>query len=184
MHFLMTKVKKIAVVGIGNVLTGDDALGPYIIKRIDSAFRFSPNVVLIEAGTPGLDLTALFFGFDVLIIVDTVRARGRPGDIKKFTRDSLVEKPPAFAISPHDPGLREALLTLQIAQSAPQEVVLVGVIPENLELGLELSESVERAVPQVIQEVLAELVRFGVTADNKYPAEDPDIWWKKAVCKE
>jgi hydrogenase maturation protease len=172
---------QIAVVGIGNVLLSDDGLGPYVIKRIDSAFVLGANAALVEAGTPGLDLTALFYGFDELIIVDTVRVQGRPGEIRKFDRETLIKKSPVLSVSPHDPGLREALLTLQMTQERPQEVTLIGVIPENLELGTELSHSVEQAVPQVIAEVLAELERFGVTAQRRLPPGELDIWWKKAV---
>lgn len=171
----------IAVVGIGNVLLSDDGLGPYVIKQIDSAFIFGNNAALIEAGTPGLDLTALFYGYDALVIVDTVRVQGRPGEVRKFDRDSIIKKSPVVSVSPHDPGLREALLTLQVTQDAHPEVLLIGVIPENLELGLELSPPVQQAVPQVIAEVLLALQRFGVAVQKKITPSEPDIWWKKGV---
>jgi hydrogenase maturation protease len=172
---------KIAVLGIGNILLSDDGLGPYVIKRIDSAFIPSANVALIEAGTPGLDLAALLYGFDALIIVDTVRAQGRPGEIRKFDREAILRKSPVWSVSPHDPGLREALLTLQVTQDARPEVSLIGVIAENLELGLELSPPVQRAVPQVIAEVLVELERFGASVQKRIEPREPDIWWIKGV---
>jgi hydrogenase maturation protease len=175
----MTSVPKIGIVGIGNVLMGDDALGPYVIKRIDCAFRFSSEVALIEAGTPGLDLTSLFYGFNTLIVVDTVRVQGKPGEVRRFNQEGLLRKAPNLTISPHDPGLKEALLTLQIAEGGLREIVLIGVIAENVELGLELSESVQRAVPLVIEAVLAELKRFGIKAEKKCPPDEPDIWWNK-----
>jgi hydrogenase maturation protease len=174
----MAGIQSIAIVGIGNVLMGDDALGPYVIKRIESEYRLPPYVSLIEAGTPGLDLIALFFEFDILVLVDTIRAAGAPGEIRKYNREDLLKKAPILSVSPHDPGLREALLTLQIARETPQEATLIGVIAENVDLGRDLSDSVKGAVPHVIEEVLAELERLGVKAEKKSPPDKLDIWWK------
>jgi hydrogenase maturation protease len=180
MHFsVKAEIKKIAVVGIGNVLMGDDGFGPYLIRRIDSFYRFSSEVVLVEAGTPGMDLTALLIGFSEVLIIDTVRAPGKPGEIWKFTKDDIIEGNPVMPFSSHDSGLREALLTLQFTGEAPQKVVLLGVIPESLELGLELSDAVQGAVPEIIREVTSELQRLGATVEEKSPPDELDVWWKK-----
>jgi hydrogenase maturation protease len=174
----MFENRKTAVVGIGNVLMSDDAFGPYIIKQLDATYRFPPIVSLVEAGTPGLDLSSVFYGFDVLIVVDTVRAQGNPGDLGRYERDELLKKVPSLAVSPHDPGLKEALLTLQIAQEGPREVVLIGVIPENVDVGLGLSAPVTRAIPRCIEAIITELKRVGIEAEKKSPPDELDIWWK------
>jgi hypothetical protein len=57
-------------------------------------------------------------------------------------------------------------------------VALIGVIPENVDLGLELSDPVRQAVPRIIEAVLAELERSGTPAEKKTAPDQPDIWWK------
>ena len=64
--------RRIAVVGLGNVLMRDDALGPTAISLLVSRYDFAPGVAVEDLGTPGLDLHPHLDGLDVVIIVDTV----------------------------------------------------------------------------------------------------------------
>ena len=50
---------RVAVIGIGNVLMGDDAAGPTAVKLLEAGWEFSPEVEVIEGGTPGLDIASL-----------------------------------------------------------------------------------------------------------------------------
>ena len=50
-------LRRIAVLGLGNVLQRDDALGPYVAELLSCTFDFPPGVTVLDAGTPGLDLT-------------------------------------------------------------------------------------------------------------------------------
>ncbi|HNX50942.1 MAG TPA: hydrogenase maturation protease, partial [Thermoanaerobaculaceae bacterium] len=79
----------IAVVGLGNVLMGDDALGPTVIRILEAGFDFAPAVTVLDLGTPGLDLTPYLSGRDSVIIVDTVNATGQPGEVRTYQREEL-----------------------------------------------------------------------------------------------
>src|SRR6266542_4976997 len=133
---------RIGVLGIGNVLMGDDALGPYVVKVLEARYELPADVEVLELGTPGADLSLHLDGLDAAIVVDTVKLRGEPGELRLLDKAQLLSKKPILAASPHEPGLREALFTLQFRGGAPADVRLVGVIPAQVEMEVGLSPPV------------------------------------------
>jgi len=166
------------VLGLGNVLMTDDALGPTVIAHLQARYDVPPAVQVEDLGTPGLDLHPHLAGADALIIVDTVRAEGAAGELRRYRKDDILRHPPPARVGPHDPSLKEALLALQFAGQEPQDVLLVGVIPASTEGGVELSPPVAASLEAVVQAVCEELVRLGhVVRERAAPAE-PDLWWR------
>ena len=170
---------KVKVLGMGNVLMGDDGVGPYVIRMMETAYRHSDEALLIDVGTPGLDLVPYLEGAERIVIIDTVRSEGSPGEIRLYDRDQIVSGPPRPRLGPHDPGLRETLLALELSGSGPSDVLLIGVIPESVSTGPGLSPAVRRAVPSVVDTVLETLLRAGVRLAPRLPAAAPDIWWER-----
>jgi len=171
--------QSIAVYGIGNVLIGDDAVGPTIVHHLEALYDFPSNVVVEDLGTPSLDLAGRLAGTDVVLFVDAVSAKGAPGEIRAYTRAEIVKHPPSLRISPHDPSLKETLLTLELLPNAPREVKLIGVIPASLDQ-FGLSAEVRAAIPAVIDAVLAELSRYGVIATPRAGASVSAAFWEAA----
>jgi len=158
---------------------GDDALGPHVIAHLEAGYDFPENVLLEDLGTPGLDLHPHLAGHDVLILVDVVKSQGSAGELRLYNKEQILKNPIGPRVSPHDPGVKEALLGLQFAGDDPQEVLLVGVIPDDtsqLEVGL--SPSVRKAIPLAVEAVLKELERLGFPAVPRPGAAAPDIWWE------
>lgn len=172
-------MSRIAVIGIGNVLMGDDALGPWVVKALEARYAFPDDVQLVDAGTPGLDLTAWFAEKDAVIVVDVVKAKGAPGELRLYDREALMKKSPVLAMSPHDPGLREAILNADFMGVTPRHFKLVGVLPTACEYGLGLSDAVRAAIPAAMDAVLAELRPLGIVPPERSPPGEPDVWWEK-----
>lgn len=170
---------RVVVLGIGNVLNSDDGLGPYVARTVQASFDLDGDVEVLDAGTPGMDLLSLLHGAEAAVFVDAVRDAGAPGDVRRYDRENLLQASTRAAMSPHEPGLREALLSLQFRGGGPSDVCLWGAIPENLELGTELSGPVRGAVPRLVEGVLAELRRLGIGARPVAAPRDPDIWWER-----
>src|ERR1039457_4053642 len=137
---------RIRVLGLGNVLMGDDALGPWVIEELLAKWEFPEEVSVLDVGTPGLDLTPYLAGADTVFLVDTVKGDPPPGRMRVYSREELLARPPQPRLSPHDPGLSDALFTLSFAGSAPRDVLLVGVVPDVVAKGIGLSRSVQKAV--------------------------------------
>src|SRR5438874_366819 len=114
---------KICLMGIGNVLMGDDGLGPWVLESLQATFQFPQEVTLLDAGAPGLDLTLFLDGYDAVIAIDAVHARGAPGELRMFRKADLLAGSLPIVVSPHEPTLREALLRLEILDRCPKDVL-------------------------------------------------------------
>jgi hydrogenase maturation protease len=173
----------IRVLGIGNVLMGDDGFGPYVVRVLEALYDFPAGVEIIDVGTPGLDLTPYLLKADAVIFVDTVTSSGAPGETRVYDRDEILRYPPQARTGPHDPALKEALLTVAAAGEGPSIVTLIGVIPEWIATGVTLSPAVSRAVTPVVALVLAELARLGARPIPWPMPRTPHIWWESAAVK-
>jgi len=171
---------RVLVLGIGSVLMGDDAVGPTVARRLLAAYSFPPEVEVQDVGTPGPELAWQVGGIDALIVIDAVKGSGPPGALHLYRRPELLAKPPGnWRLSPHDPGLKEAILSADFAGDGPADVLLVGIVPEKVELGSGLSQPVRNGLPRLEAEVLAELTRLGVAAVARAEPETPDLWWEE-----
>ncbi len=170
---------RVRVIGLGNVLMRDDAFGPYVIRLIDAFYAVPPEVQILDVGTPGLDLIPYVCEVDVLIIVDTVRADGEPGEIRVFRTGDILGDAVQPRLGPHDPGVKEALLTAAVAGSAPGEVLLVGVLPQSVEVGVGLSAPVRSSLAPVVAWVVTELMARGVGPMLRATPHNPTPWWEQ-----
>ncbi len=168
---------RVVVLGIGNVLMGDDGFGPYVARLLGARYELPEAVEVHDGGTPGLDLAPYLGDSRALLVIDTVNADGPPGTVRVWRREELLTSPLPPRTSPHQPGLREALLASELTGAASIDLTLVGVVPQTTELGTRLSPPLAAAVEPVIDITVAELERLGVTLKRLDPPADPDIWW-------
>jgi hydrogenase maturation protease len=169
----------VRVIGLGNVLMSDDGFGPYVVRVLEAFYDIPHDVQVIDAGTPGLDLTPFLLDADVVILVDTVKADGKPGDMRVFQLEEILRTAPGPRLSPHDPGIKDALLTVAAAGKGPADVVLVGVVPEWVATGVRLSGPVRSAIAPVIARIVMELERLGYRVRTRPVPRQPDTWWER-----
>jgi hydrogenase maturation protease len=170
-----------AVIGLGNVLMGDDGVGPYVVEQLRAAYDCPEGVELRDAGTPGLDLVPFIADTDACIIVDAVRSAGAPGEMRVYRLEQILAHAPMPRLGPHEPGVKETLITLHLAGQAPREVVLVGVIPEHSDAWPGLSAAVRDRVPELMAQICAELERLGTPLIARAVPRVPDTWWERPV---
>ncbi len=168
---------RIGIYGIGNVLAHDDAVGPSVVRLVDSQWEFDGDVVVEDLGTPAIELPMHLAGFDAVVLVDAVSASLPPGSLRIYDRGEILKYSPGLRVSPHDPALRETLLMLDLTSESPRIVTLVGVVPEATEMGIGLSPAVTAALPAAAEAVVAEVEKLGVTARRRERQRDADLWW-------
>jgi hydrogenase maturation protease len=169
-------VKTALIGGIGNVLLGDDGVGPYTVRVLESRYTFN-EVEIADLGTPALDLTHRIVGLDTLILVDSVASDNPPGTVLLYRKSDITRSQPPQRLDPHSPALSECLMTAEMLGSSPENVLLVGIVGEYYEPGRPLSRAVYPSVEKVIQVILQELKRLGFHARKKPYPDDPGIWW-------
>jgi hydrogenase maturation protease len=174
----VTTDRIVRVLGVGNVLMGDDGLGPSVVRLLEARYTFSDDVEIVDAGTPGLDFTPFLSDAHAVVIVDTVQSDVPPGTIRLYRGDEIFQGPPPDRTNPHQPGLREALMAAELTDSRPEEVVLVGVVPSSTETGTALSETLRARLDEVIGAVVDELDRLGGRPVEREVPLEPDLWWE------
>jgi hydrogenase maturation protease len=167
----------LAVIGLGNVLLGDDGFGPFVVELLRTRYAFPPEVELLDLGTPGLGLISYLHGHDAVVIVDAVAGSGLPGDVRVYEEVELERMPTAPRVSPHDPAVAEALSITRLAGNGPHDVCVVGVVPCSLELGAGLTEAV-RAAADVTAEIVRQRVEErGFAVRRRDPGHVAEDWW-------
>ena len=144
------------VLGVGNTIMRDEGVGVRCIELLLAEHALPEGVVAVDGGTSTHELLGDVEGVDLLVIVDAVVTGGPPGSLIRLEGDRI---PSAFSnkMSPHQHGINDLLATLQLVGRAPGRVVLHGVMPAVMELGMDLSPEVEAALPELAARVLAEV---------------------------
>ncbi len=171
--------RNVFILGLGGVLMGDDGIGPWVVRHLAATWELPPEVSVLDGGTPGPDLVDYLVGREAVILVDAIRGQGVPGTVRIYRKEELARVAVLPRLSPHDPDLPQALLTAELAGDPPREVVLVGVIPKQVEAGTELSPELRAAVPAIEAAVLGELERLGITLRLRRRPLDAEIWWER-----
>lgn len=179
-------MKRILIGGIGNVLLGDDGVGPYVVRLLESMFTFAESVEIADLGTPALDLTHQIAGLHGLILVDSVagddpQVDGPAGTLHLYRKEDILRETPATRLDPHSPALSECLMTAAMLGASPQNVLLVGIVGKSYEPGGRLSPAVRASVGPAIEAILQELQRLGFVILRKQAPDDPKIWWGEMI---
>jgi hydrogenase maturation protease len=154
-------VKKTLVLGLGNILLGDEGVGVRVVERLQELYEFPPEVRVLDGGTLALDLLPYVEDADRLLVIDALEMGAEPGEIARLESDQV----PAFLsvkLSPHQMGLADLLAAARLRNSYPEELVLWGVQPAVMRPGLALSPPVAAQVEVLVNRALAELSRWGI----------------------
>jgi hydrogenase maturation protease len=173
-------MKKIRICGVGSVLLGDDAVGPYMARWIAANYEFGESVEVEDLGTPGLDLIAYMTGIDVLILIDSVENREPAGTVTVYDKAAITRHRPAVRLDPHSPCITESIFIAELAGDGPEDIYLVGITGEQLEVGAPLSDSVRNAIPLAVGKILEHVVLHGGSYRKRETPIDAEIWWEKA----
>ncbi len=150
----------ITVLGLGNILLKDEGAGIRVIEYLKAEKSLPSFVRLIDGGTGGMGLIGFIEKADRLIIVDTVFGDGAPGDIYRFTFDSMPHQGKK-ASSLHDIGISGVFSLLDILNRKRPDTVIVGIEPGRVKYGIGLTLEVESAVPKAAKMVKDEIVTAG-----------------------
>ena len=153
-------------------------MGPYILRLLDSRYRFGDDVELADLGTPALDLTHQIVGLRSLILIDSVASdEEAPGTVVLYRKEEIMSVVPAERLDPHSPALSECLLTAEMLGASPEQVLLVGIVGKTYEPGEPMSAAVRESVKDAVQAILDELQRLGFSFEKKSSATEAGIWW-------
>lgn len=150
------------VLGLGNILLGDEGVGVRVIERLLARYDFPEGVRVMDGGTLGLDLLPYLEESSRLLVVDAVQARKAPGTLVRLVGDEVPVFLDVAKVSAHQEGLQDLLAVATLKGYLPEEVVFWGAQIETLGVGLELSPAVAAEVDTLGEKVLVELARWDI----------------------
>lgn len=155
--------EQIIVLGLGNILYGDEGFGVRAAERLHDRHMFPETVEIVDAGTLGHALLPFVERADRLLILDAVDFALTPGTI--VVRDD--EGIPAWLggagkISPHQNSFSELLALAGLKGCLPRQIRLIGLQPVSLDYGASLSETALARLGEVERLALCQLTLWGV----------------------
>jgi len=149
---------RIAVLGLGNLMRADDALGMLAIERLRADPRLPSSVVAIDGGTLGLDLLYPLEGITHLLALDAIDAGVQPGTLLRFAGEEIGDLP--ISKSVHLLGFSDLIGAMRLSGSAPEEIVVLGVQPGAIEWGTELTAPVEAALAALVERAIGQVQQW------------------------
>jgi hydrogenase maturation protease len=160
--------KKTGILGIGNLLLSDESFGIHVLKYLEKHYTFPDSITLMDGGTAGIYMAPFLEAHDPIFVVDVVNLKdANPGSLFTFsaedTRDSAIQT----RMSPHQLGILEMLDINKFRGIETNTVEFFCVIPESIEMGLELSEVVAPQVAKISEKLIERLLGLGYRISKK-----------------
>jgi len=169
---------RLLVLGLGNVLLGDDGLGAAAVARVERDYRIPPGVQLEDGGTLGLSLLGLLAESEHVILVDAVRSDNPPGTLVRIAGDQVMDAV-RERLSPHQVGVADVLDAARLMDCYPASVTLLGLEPDTIELSVVRSSAVEAGLDGLVETIAREVQSLGYTMrpetgsmERDYPIRD------------
>lgn len=162
MASLMTM--RAVILGIGNVLLSDEAVGVRAVEAMRNAYRLPEGTLAIDGGTSGMELLDEIAGADLLIVLDAICFGQAAGTIVRLAGEQV----PVFfrsKLSQHQLGISEVLACLEFSGDSPAETVVIGVEPKSFALGLDMTPVVAARVPDLVELAAGELRSHGIAIE-------------------
>lgn len=146
----------ITILGIGNTLYQDEGLGIHALPFIEELLKDTENIEIIDGTTDGMRLLAPVEDTDYLIVIDAINA-GKPGGTIITLRGEDIPAYFGIKMSIHQLGFQEVLMAAKIRERYPKNIVMIGMQPTSLELGVELSETNQCQLHELVELVVKQV---------------------------
>lgn len=148
------------VLGVGNVLMGDDGLGPAVLARLLQEWRLPPEVSCLDGATGGLALLPEIEDAERVLLIDAIDVGAAPGSDVVLERGEF----PRYCgprLSPHEVGLTDVLALARLRGTLPRQAAAIGLQPGAISASPGLSEAVAARLPDLVGHVVERLVAWG-----------------------
>lgn len=158
-----TPAPEISIVGVGNEIMGDDGVGPEVIERLENATaETGERVRLVDAGTTGFFALEAMSGAERAVVVDAIATGARPGTIHEYRCVDGTFETDVPDMTMHDVSFTEAMVVGRGVYDLPEEIRILGVEPDTVSVGTELSEAVDRAASELADMLAEDIIEAGV----------------------
>ena len=138
--------RKPLILGVGNLLMGDEGIGVAAIRRLEQG-GFARHADLVDGGTSGFHLLGLFRNQPRIILIDATTDGQPPGTVSLIQPRFAADFPPT--LTAHDIGLKDLLESAALLGDLPNVDLITISISDLSSMTMDLSPSVAAALPRV-----------------------------------
>jgi hydrogenase maturation protease len=154
------------VLGIGNTLLSDEGVGVHMLAHLEANHPDLPRVKYLDGGTLSFTLAAWIDEADNLVVIDAAQLDSAPGTVQVFEGEEMDRFAGRTKRSVHEVSLGDLLAMAHLTGTLPQHRALVAIQPGEIDWGSQLSDAVERALPEAAGRVAGLVRRWTGTADS------------------
>jgi len=132
-------MKKIGIIGIGNLLRKDDGIGIILLQQVQKK-KFPATVECLDGGIGGMNLLHVLPRYESVIIIDAVDFHGTPGEWRYVSLQDIRRKKEIIPASTHETDFLNVLRLSEELQELPAHVFIFAVQPKDMTVGTTLSE--------------------------------------------
>lgn len=148
--------KPIIVLGLGNILMGDEGFGVRFVRWFAGHYRLPPGMEIVDGGTLGYVLLDTICRAQYVIVIDCIRLEDPPGSLYRFDRKAMeAHLPPPT--SAHEVKFADVLCKAEMMGECPGMTFLCTVPERIADMDLEMSPAVREIFPKMEEILLAEL---------------------------
>ena len=159
-----TQTPTTLILGIGNVLMTDEAVGPEVIRRLAPETTDDPSVICVDGGTLSFTLAVPIGDCQQLIVVDASALGGAPGCIRVFEDEEMDSQLRSHAKTVHEVSLADLMDMARLTDTLPKRRALIGIEPGFIGWGERLTPDVDAAIPAAIERIRDLLDRWNTDA--------------------
>lgn len=159
---------RLTILGVGNILLGDEGFGVHFVRRFSERYRLPDDIRILDGGTLGYKLLDPICSCRTLIVIDVLKIQDHPGSLYRFEKkDMALYLPPPT--SAHEVQFPDVLLQAELLEECP-EVIFLCIVPE-IYGGMDLSmtgtmENRYDAMESLLLKELADLDIMPVRANH------------------
>jgi len=142
--------KATLVLGIGNLLMGDEGVGVHVVRAMEEAPPI-PGVTVVDGGTGGFHLLEYFSAYDPVVLVDATMDGQPPGSVAVLQPRYASDFP--RSLTAHDIGLRDLIEAAVLTGPLPRIWLVTVSIGEMQPMQTDMSSDVAAAIPRVVEAV-------------------------------
>jgi hydrogenase maturation protease len=161
----MSERNLVTVLGIGNILMGDEGFGVHFARWFSQRYRATDDVHIIDGGTLGYALLDIICSCDHLIIVDVLKVKDTPGSIYRFNKEEMeLHLPPPTTA--HEVTFPDVLFKSELMGEAPETIFLCIVPQDYKDLRMEMSPFLYDKFTDMGKLLLAELEKLNIKLER------------------
>ncbi len=160
----MADKRPLTILGLGNILLGDEGFGVHFVRWFARRHRLPPEVDLVDGGTMGYVLLDTLCNCEAMIVVDCLKTADTPGSLYRFDQRELEARLPA-PTSAHEVKFADVLCKAEMMGECP-EITFLCIVPERYgEMDLEMTATMKDRFPAMEALLMAELGARGIAAE-------------------